>query len=229
MRSSLSEKLFKDNLTKTEELQLIAELSYELAKGRPDTLKKLLLGTEQTALYHGTYRGVGQHSVCVGCKTPRITEKRLCRCMYYFNRKDCQKNCTQCAFRARFQIVGEYQVVDYEVPAGCAGKGIGEIDLILRRGETLYAAEVKPYRRKTPERLLRMAAEILTYTLGYPPDKFQKALLFFEKNPDDGLPSPQQLEYDTAPAELLALLKKADIAVFHLKEAGANTYRICKL
>ena len=65
------------------------------------------------------------------------------------------------------------------MPAAFCGRSIGEIDLVLKQGDILYATEVKPY-KGNKETLLRMVAEILTYTAGDTQNTYQKAIAFFE-------------------------------------------------
>ncbi len=219
--------LFKEWITLTDYDVLIKELSAAIDGGTP-TLRKLLCGTETPDLYsnHGTYQP-GQHNHCVGLNSERYTEKRLCKCMYYLNSRH-SKRCDKCAFQDCFEIVGDYQITDYEVPAYYYGDGIGEIDLIISKDNIYYATEVKPYKGNN-ETLLRMIAEIMTYTEGYPAGTYQKAIAFFEKNRDDGKKTKQQEEYEAADPALFALLKKADITVFRFEEVSEKAYRICKL
>lgn len=219
--------LFKEWITLTDYDVLIKELSAAIDGGTP-TLTKLLCGTETPDLYsnHGTYQP-GQHNHCAGLNSERYTEKRLCKCMYYLNSTH-SKRCDKCAFQDCFEIVGDYQITDYEVPAYYYGDGIGEIDLIISKDSICYATEVKPYKGNN-ETLLRMIAEIMTYAEGYPAGTYQKAIAFFEKNRDDGKKTKQQEEYETADPALFALLKKADITVFRFEEVSEKAYRICKL
>lgn len=220
-------RLFKERIALTDYEVQIKALSSAIDGGTP-TLTKLLCGTETPDLYsnHGTYQSE-QHDHCAGLKSARYTEKRLCKCMYYLNSAH-SKRCDECAFRDRFEIVGDYQIADYEVPAYYYGDGIGKIDLIISGGGVSYATEVKPYKGNN-ETLLRMIAEIMTYTVGYPAGIYQKAIAFFEKNRDDGKKTKQQKEYEAAVPALSALLKKADITVFRFEEVGENEYQIWKL
>ncbi len=219
--------LFKEWITLTDYDVLIKELSDAIDEGTP-ALTKILFGTETPDLYsnHGAYRP-GQHNHCVGLNTERFTEKRLCKCMYYLNSIH-TKRCDNCAFRDRFDVVGNYKITDYEVPAFYYGNDIGEIDLIISDGNIHYATEVKPYKGNN-ETLLRMIAEIMTYTEGYPERKYKKAIAFFERNCDDGEETAQQKEYEAADPTLLALLKKADITVFRFEKVSEKAYKICKL
>lgn len=219
--------LFKEWITLTDYDVLIKELSTAI-DGGASTLTKLLCGTETPDLYsnHGTYQP-GQHNHCAGLNSERYTEKRMCICMYYLSSTH-PKRCDKCAFRDRFEIVGDYQITDYEVPAYYYGDGIGEIDLIISGDDVRYATEVKPYKGNN-ETLLRMIAEIMTYTEGYPAGTYKKAIAFFEKNRDDGTKTAQQKEYEATDLALFALLKKAAITVFRFEEVSEKAYQICKL
>lgn len=220
-------KLFKDRINKTDYASLIDELSEAIDNGTTD-LTELLIGTRTPDLYqaHGTYSS-GQHNRCVGLDNESYTEKRLCKCMYYIN-DNYPTSCYKCDFQERLKIIGDYGIIDYEVPAFYYGDGIGEIDLIISDGKTSYATEVKPY-KNNKETLLRMIAEIMTYTLGYPTGKYKKAIAFFEKNREDNLKTCQQLEFEQVNSSIITLLKKADVTVFRFEEDGDNRYRICKL
>ena len=219
--------LFKERITKTHYDALVKELSDAIGGGEA-ALMKLLLGTETPDLYenHGSYQD-GQHDRCIGLKEKTYTEKRLCKCMYYRNSAH-PTACDKCDFQDRFYVVGDYDISDYEVPAHYYGDGIGEIDLVITDGEAYYATEVKPYKNNS-ETLLRMVAEILTYTLGYPEGKYKKAIGFFEQNYDDKTPTAQQNEYNKIAPALMDIIKKADITVFRFEEVGHKQYRICKL
>lgn len=219
--------LFKERITLTDYESRIKELSNSLDGGTAP-LKKLLFGTETPDVYskHGAYR-TGQHNHCAGLGDERYTEKRLCKCMYYLNSTH-SRNCGKCAFMDRFEIVGDYKITDYEVPAFYYGDGIGNIDMIITKDGVHYATEVKPY-KGNHETLLRMIAEIVTYSEGYPEGKYKKAIAFFEKNRDDGEKTSQQKEYEAADPAIFALLKKAKITVFRFEEAGGNAYQICRL
>ncbi len=95
----------------------------------------------------------------------RITEKRICRCLCYFNRKDAEQKqkCEACGFPWKKENISSYRILDYEVPMPVVIQGVGGIDLVLRdtEDEFLLAVEVKP--ENSSESLARMFAEILTY------------------------------------------------------------------
>jgi hypothetical protein len=227
MGNKTNQYLFKDRITRSEYRILAEELIYALNRG-PEELKKLLFDSDIQEQYsfHGKFRE-GHHNQCLGLNGERFTEKRLCKCMYYYN-SNYKTKCAQCDFKDRFGIVGEYKISDYEVPAFYYGDGIGEIDLIISDGNIRYATEVKPY-KNNDETLLRMISEILTYTAGFPIGTYQKAIAFFEKNPDDGKKTFQQKEYEKMNPQISELLDKAHITVFRFEETNDKGYRICKL
>lgn len=148
-----------------------------------------------------TYSHSPDHTVCTYSpeKSPRVTEKRLCRCIYFLNNSsvdDQQKSkCAACKFPlSKLRLDGGYHIEDYEVASPC-NKHSG-IDLIWSRSGELYAVEVKP--ANSTETILRMAAEILTYTLSLAEnDKYGKAvpaICFYQKT-SDGKLSAQWREY----------------------------------
>lgn len=162
---------------------------------------------------------VGNHTECKGTSTETLTEKRICRCLYYRNSNH-TKHCDSCKYQqGRCGIEGDYRIKDYEVPAHYDGKGIGEIDLLIEGPDGIYATEVKPPQGNS-ECILRMIAEILTYTLDS--DKgYKKAIAFFEN-------TPQSEEYCNLTPKVKKLLMRADIAVFQFVKSG-NSYTIQKL
>ena len=214
--------LFKDKITKKEYTVLAKELLNAIEMGE-DALKKVLIGCENPELYssHGTYQE-GGHNRCSRLKGNRITEKRFCKCLYYRNGKyHNPEECRECDFKDRFNIIGNYRITDYEVPAYFYGKGIGEIDLIISDGKTQHATELKPY-EGNEETLLRMIAEIMTYTIGYPEGKYVKAIAFFQG-------TKQNDEFEKAAPEIKELLAKANITVFRFEKTGEKAYKICRL
>jgi len=91
--------------------------------------------------------------------------------------------------------------------------------LLIEGPEGIYATEVKPPQGNS-ECILRMIAEILTYTLDS--DKgYRKAIAFFEN-------TPQSEEYSVLTPKVKELLIRADIAVFQFVKSG-NAYTIQKL
>ena len=102
-----------------------------------------------------------KHDGCKGCTDAKSTEKRMCRCMYYYMKNTAI--CSTCMLSEKWNNIGEVQIVDHEVPTKYVKEKVGAIDLIIRDKGQLYAVEVKPLRSK--ETLARMFAEILTYTI----------------------------------------------------------------
>lgn len=223
----IDEKLFKDRINKTNSAALAKELINAI-EAEEDALMLLLLGTTKPELYsaHGSYGkdGKNQHDHCGGLKKESFTEKRLCKCLYYMNGQyHNPEECRKCDFphEYRHSIIGDYSIVDYEVPAFYYGDGIGEIDLVISNGKALYATEVKPFKGNN-ETLLRMIAEIMTYTIGYSVGKYEKAIAFFEG-------TAQAAEFERLTPEIAELLQKAGITVFCFKEEEGKKYRICRL
>ena len=225
---SKNKELFKERITKTHYSSLILSLYAALDEGS-EALKSLLFGNTTLDTYekHGTY-AEDQHTNCSGLSGTAYTEKRLCKCLYYYN-STYSKNCESCQFVNRYKVSGNYLIEDYEVPAYYYGDGIGEIDLVITDGIDHYATEVKPAKdefdpadKGNQETLLRMIAEILTYTYGYPAGKYRLAIAFFEG-------TVQEAEYLHLPHEMKELIKKAQITVFRFEKDGKKAYKICKL
>ena len=181
----------------------------------------LLLGTTEPEKYsaHGAYQE-GGHNYCGGLNNT-FTEPGLCKCLYYRNSEQYPKECEKCAFSYRYDIEGIYRITDYEVPAFYYVKGVGEIDLIISDGEKCYATEVKAS-KKNDDTLLQMIAQIMTYTIGYPAGKYEKAIAFFEG-------TKQYDEFQDQIPEIEELLQKAGITVFCFRLEGTGKYRICRL
>ncbi len=220
--SSETERLFKDNITKKANSALAKNLLDAICEGE-GAVKNLLFGDSELELYsaHGAYQE-GMHNHCEGLKTHRVTEKRICKCLYYRNGQYYDPNeCHKCMYKHRLKIVGSYQIADYEVPAYYYGAGIGEIDLIISDGKTKFATEVKPYKGNS-ESLLRMIAEIMTYTMGYPEGQYHKAIAFFEG-------TSQAEEFFKVDANIKKILEKANITVFCFRKVNERTYEICRL
>ena len=207
---------FKDRIRKAYSEEQAEQILQVLDDG--EQLKQLLMGTAECKPYAGTYK-VGDHKECKGTTTETSTEKRLCRCLYYWNTKRTE-HCDTCKYQqGRCEIKGDYRIIDYEVPAYYDGNGIGEIDLLLEGDGKIYATEVKPPQGNS-ECILRMIAEILTYTLGS--DKaYEKAIAFFEN-------TPQSKEYSQLTPNVKKLLEKEKITVFQFAKSG-DSYTIQKL
>ena len=151
-------------------------------------LKEILLdGTEKTDKKHHPSR-LGCSGVNIeGDKKPeesendpnRVTEKRICMCMYYYNRDWKKKKiCDKCKLKKKWNNTGKIKINDYEVPMEYVITEIGCIDLLI---DGKYAAEVKPEKSDSPETLVRMIAETLTYTAAIEKD-YKPAICFFENS-----------------------------------------------
>ncbi len=116
-----------------------------------------------------------KHAHCSGIYKPdsiKVTEKRICRCMYYFN--DTSKKCKNCLLQTKWKNVGRIQITNYEWPTKHVYNNVGGMDLIF---DNKYAAEVKPF--GSTETITRMFAEIITYTLDCPV-YYKPAICLFE-------------------------------------------------
>ncbi|MBE5743706.1 MAG: hypothetical protein E7358_03200 [Clostridiales bacterium] len=107
---------------------------------------------------------------CVGfTEKPRAGvndfEKRICKCLYYYNNKDVATTaCDTCVENGEFfrlNVVGDYKIINYEVPPIKKAKGVGNVDILLTDDKFVYPTEVKPF--TSEETLLRMISEIITY------------------------------------------------------------------
>ncbi len=133
-----------------------------------------------------------QHLACAMTETTsqeRVTEKRICRCWSYFNKADRNQDCSTCNFKFKKKNLGKYEIIDYEVPTEFAMEQLGGIDWLLKKDNRLIATEVKP--PNSSETIVRMIAEILTYTVG---TSYSPAICFF-KTTTDGTPSKQLIDY----------------------------------
>lgn len=120
-----------------------------------------------------------RHEKCSGVSgAGRVTEKRICRCMFYYGKSDV---CGSCALQKKWRNAGSIKVADYEVPTTHVLLEVGGIDLIL---DDQYAVEVKP--KNSRETIVRMMAEILTYVQDIEKE-YKPAICFFEgsKQMDD--------------------------------------------
>lgn len=120
------------------------------------------------------------HEECSGCDTSTRTEKRVCRCIYYYNsnkKKDCDENCKLCL--KKWNNIGEISIENYEIPMKSVYENVGGIDLILNYEGHKYGAEVKPW--YSNETISRMVAETLTYTSAIE-DDYKPAILVFENS-----------------------------------------------
>lgn len=181
--------IFKDNKSinhRSEIKKQIKELADKVRQAEQGSdakknLKQSLLNDLESKREH-----VPNHNGCTGClDSGRLTEKRLCRCMYYYNsQKD--KVCEKCDIEMKWKNIGAITVTEYEYPTKYVLDNVGGIDLIF---DNTYAVEVKP--QNSSETLVRMFAEILTYTIDY---DYKPAICFFEG-------SKQMKDYEKLMAE----------------------------
>ena len=125
-----------------------------------DYMKKELIGSESQRVRQNQLKN---RDYCHGCETYRLTEKRICRCMYYFNNGSRQEYCKNCKLDSKWKNIGTIRIVDYEVPTTHITSQVGRIDLLLEVNGKEYGAELKTIRNR--ETLSRMVAEALTYNL----------------------------------------------------------------
>lgn len=219
MAKETEEIRFKDRIRKAYSEEQAEQILQVL--DNDEKLRNLLLGTAKYWKYAGDFV-VGNHTECKGTTTDTPTEKRICRCLYYWNSKNSKhtKHCDTCKYQqGRCGIEGDYRIIDYEVPAHYDGEGIGEIDLLIEGPGGVYATEVKPPQGNS-ECILRMITETLTYTLDSD-GGYRKAIAFFEN-------TPQSEEYSKLMSKVKELLIRADIAVFQFVKSG-DSYTIQKL
>ena len=153
----------RDNLTLLVKKYLEALSSNDCSR----YLKEFLLGDEN---FESDQKHQDAHNGCDGCTTERLTEKRICRCMYYYNKEPVI--CKKCLLKSKWKNVGKIRVTEYELPTEYVLKEVGGIDMIL---DDIYAVEVKP--PKSKETITRMIAETLTYTID---TKYKPAIAFFD-------------------------------------------------
>ena len=220
-------KLFKEVCN--EKTTYMENIDKMITSIKNNKLKELLFGeVELCVKKHKPNR-----SKCAGFPDHRTNgkdaEKRIGRCLFYKNMKGIVKSCENCVLKECYNIKkGTYTITNYEIPAYYTGSGIGEIDLIISDENFDYATEVKPHTKESkkdnPETLLRMIAEILTYTYDFEEGKYKKAIAFFEN-------TPQYKEYQEKNPKIRELIKLADINVFLFKETKENhvEYEIIKM
>ncbi len=169
----------------------LSEFAQAIQKG-DQALADLLFGGVQLE----AHKYAPDHSRCTYVekplppdKKPRVTEKRICRCMYFYGK---MAHCSSCSFPAkRGNGTPEFELSDYEQPTWYLADNVGGIDLVWTwHGET-YAVEVKP--PNSTETLIRMVAEILTYNWQNPKN-YKPAICFFQHN-SEGKVSKQWREY----------------------------------
>lgn len=192
--------MFKDkeninHRNKEDYAENLHKLAQAIRKGR-EAERKLLLGGSEI-----TYDHSPDHSTCTYDSTKdsqRKTEKRLCRCIYFLNcpkvKDGQQAKCATCSYPYSAYIVnGGYVIQDYEVAAPYNEHNGVDLLWTAPDGKT-YAVEVKP--ADSTETIIRMVAEILTYTLTVKDkDKIgEPAICFFKKNSKSRM-SAQWREY----------------------------------
>ena len=173
------------------------------------------------------------HEDCL-FKTEKVTEKRLCHCLVNFDKTRAQ--CEKCALKTNMYFAKKIlngTMIDFEIPVSRdSTDSIGEIDLIFEYSDSgvRYLAEFKPL--WNTESLLRMVAEILTYTYVLEKDnkafiekygKCKKAILFVKGSEQWKQWTYTTQEYKYSACERLReIIKKEQIAVFclDLKEKG---------
>ena len=186
-----------------------------------DKLKELSLivaenNYDEVLLPHPRKRYIHQdeHKVCTMPESnsqERITEKRICRCWNYFNKAD-NGYCEQCQFGFKRKNIGNIAIIDYEVPTVFSMEQLGGIDWLLKKENDIIATEVKP--PNSSETIVRMIAEILTYTIG---TSYIPSICFF-KTDMQGNPSKQYIDYmaikDTA--DFKSIQTNTGLKVFYI-------------
>lgn len=163
------------------------------------------------------YEHADNHSGCTysddAGNADRITEKRICRCWNYCNKNIHKEKCLACSFGFKKSNKGDIAILDYEVPTKFNMEKLGGIDWLLSDGAGEIAAEVKP--PDSPETLVRMIAEILTYTIG---TDYTPAICFFKTQQDGTSPSAQMRDYMTYKdnADFLSIKHKTGLRVLYI-------------
>jgi len=181
-------KLYKDD----SKLQREKGLKY-LADSLGDLEKALLDGHELSEFYsykeHKPYREKCTRSDKDDSKSDN-DEERIFRCLYYCSKnKSPNEKCPKdkCSYSHKYIVDEdcEFIVQDYQVPRDKKVPGVGKIDLVLKniKDNKLYAVEVKRDDRDNKENILRMIAEILTYTTVTPRYHYEDPKKYNEKGP----------------------------------------------
>ncbi|MFI3163175.1 MAG: hypothetical protein R3Y65_01890 [Bacillota bacterium] len=154
---------------------------------------------------------------CKG-KRDRITEPYLCRCQYYQAVRGCDKACNE-KWHSK-----EYGIIDYQLPTA-HNHTAANVDLVLKRkcSNDSFLIEYKP--EKSEERLLRMIAEIVSYSI--PVKKGDRYLKFLKSEFDITAStenihlgimfhedSPQHEEYKEGDKGIIQLFEKYNINIF---------------
>ncbi len=165
------------------------------------------------------YEHIPDHTRCTYGKNPTlaVTEKRLCRCMYFYGKT---AECERCPFpEKRKNGTPEIHIVDYERPTPYKAASLGGIDLVWERHGETYAVEVKP--PNSTETLIRMVAEILTYTWGSP--GCRPAICFFRYD-SAGKASKQWQEYLNWKDDPDFQVMMGTVRLFYITQDGARFY-----
>lgn len=179
------------------------------------------------------------HGEC-SFETKRQTEKRLCRCLVNYNKENTKAQCEKCALKNNEHFAKKIinaEMIDFEVPVSNNGEDeVGEIDLLFKFDNTLYCAEFKPI--WNTESILRMVAEILTYTHVVENNKkpfiekygeYEKAILFVKDSEQWKQWTCSEKEYKFSASERLReIIKMQKISVFCM-ELQKEGYFITKL
>lgn len=219
----MAQELFKDRLHKSE-IGMQAQQLIDAINLGTSAVKELLFNTPNPEEYKGKYI-LGNHRKCCGFhdeKDPNCTdEQRICKCLYY-KASNHQRLCSSCSYNNFPLVEGAYKIVDYEVPSKYRAKNIKvkNIDLVISDGINLYATEAKPPRENSPETILRMISEIITYTVDDP--QYKKSIIFFEN-------SPQDREYMSLNKTVKELIRVGEITVFKIIKNDKGNFEICKL
>lgn len=172
------------------------------------------------------------HDKC-GFSTESRTEKRLCRCLRNYSPEN--PDCKHCKVRSN-EFFGKIvdpvsaRIIDFEIPVSIDGKdGIGKIDILLEKEGIHYCTEVKPL--WNTETILRMVAEIVTYTeilkkcnkkaflekYKVSIDDCKKAILYMEGSKQDEQWNSTRECSKNKNEQLRTIIKESDITVFCLK------------
>lgn len=197
--------LFKDCKTinqKTRQEENLKELSLAIKESNLETFLfggKIEENEKEHKAYHNqcNYKGLG---------SDRNTEKRMCRCMYYYNSSN--EECLDCNYEWKWMLTNtdEFAVIDYERPTKYVFDKIGGVDLVIEdlKNKENYAVEVKP--KGSKETIVRMISEILTYTSDENfKDKYVPAICFFKYRDEE------QKEYSDQWKQLKQLEKNEDL------------------
>ncbi len=144
MENEVTKTLFKDERTvnqysnlreSMDDLAEIIKRAGGVCKNRKVLIEELLNGATSQQIY------VPNHKYCSDCESEKVTEKRICRCMYYYLKKP--ELCQKCNLEKKWHNVGKIEILDYERPTTFVLKNVGGMDLIVKDGEQKYAVEEK--------------------------------------------------------------------------------------